>query len=799
MAEEMQHNADHAGTLIREVFDEAADVASNHREQLVRARLSDHPELIDRALRLVGAMDSGALNPLISIEVDDALEEGLSEALAAGSVVGTPLGDATITEVMSAGPRTHVYRAELRTPVRSVALKLFVGTPLDREHMRRFRAEARMHGLLNHPGIIPLLAYGSCDLPSGHSVLCLITPYIEGQQLDEWARNANPSPRKAATIIADVAKAVHHAHLRGVVHRDLKPANIIVDADGCPRVLDLGVARFLHGAKLKPEDTLSTRAQAVVGTPAYMAPEQVADDDRVVDLQTDVYALGVVLYELLSGELPVEVEGLSRSKLIERKRTARPRPPALPAADQQIAVAVAIALEPSRTARYDSCDEFARDLELAAQGLPILRRPPNQWQRVKLWARRDPMLAGMIGITVTAVVVGSGLAVASAIHADGQQQRAERMFEGTQDFAEWVLWEHDADLASLSGTSVARRKLIARAASALDALRLEKGAPVDLVVRVARARLRLADVLHEQLGDIAGADEQLRGALEVLSFYHQSDSPEVRLLSIEAILHPSYVRPGMSREQSHQLGYRNRLSSEPILADIAEANPGDQHLWIVLSKCRWSLGRLEQDLRGDHSRAMYWANRAIEAGRRAVEIDTENPDAVDNLIRALRCRAETFLDVKDEAVFSAMDDMRPWLTRLEVLRDPRAPLRRAELVSMEMTAKCQQGRHDLALDTAHEVVSMADALCVADPLNFQHRRFAEVTRAQAAQLYLDACKDDASPPAPGPWLTYIEQAEAMLAHRSGLGEVTPVEERYAAKYARLREQLERLAHASANG
>src|SRR6266478_6414457 len=204
------------------------------------------------------------------------------------------LGDYELLEEIGRGGQGVVFRARQKSLNRTVALKVIsLGQWASKAHLKRFRLEAEAAARLEHPGIVPIHEVGERDGSCYFSM-----KFVEGGQLDEVARREPMSIRQAAELIAKVARTVHYAHQHGILHRDLKPGNILLDAKGEPHLTDFGLARLVE-----TESTM-TRTLDVLGTPSYMAPEQAVGNTAAVSSVTDVYGLGAVLYQLLTGQPP---------------------------------------------------------------------------------------------------------------------------------------------------------------------------------------------------------------------------------------------------------------------------------------------------------------------------------------------------------------------------------------------------------------------------------------------------------------------------------------------------------------
>lgn len=276
------------------------------------------------------------------------------------------------------------------------------GARTGRPTLARFLREARHIARLRHQGIVPLYEVGHHEgLPY------LVSAFVQGPTLEDLLTARRPTPSESARIIAEVADALQYAHDQGVIHRDVKPSNIILDDDGRPYLMDFGVAKS-DAADLA---TLTSEGQ-VIGTPAYMSPEQAQGDTHATDRRSDVYSLGVVLYQLLAGEPPFR--GNVRM-LLHQVEHEEPRPPRklddrIPR-DLETICLKAMDKEPWR--RYPSARAFAEDLRRYLAGEPVLARPIGRAERLWRWSRRNRIEAGLAAAVVTLLVataLGASLA-----------------------------------------------------------------------------------------------------------------------------------------------------------------------------------------------------------------------------------------------------------------------------------------------------------------------------------------------------------------------------------------------------
>ncbi len=335
------------------------------------------------------------------------------DAAQTAALVGRDLGEFRIERLLAQGGMGRVYVARQRSPDRLVAVKVMRATAATALAGQRFQREAELLGLLRHPGIAQIYTAGSCPI-AGEDTPYFVMEYVAGgEPLVRACDRNNSDVSQRLELFAEIAAAVGHGHAAGIVHRDLKPANILVDTEGRPKVIDFGVARLVEdgGGDF-------TETGVFVGTRQYMSPEQC--DGGGIDQRTDIYALGVILHELLAGQLPYDVAGRSLTETARIVREQTPR--RLHVADRRLgpgAEAIAakcLAKQPAD--RYSSAVELAADVHRLLAGRPITARRPGLWTACRVWTQRHR------GLLATGLATGLTAAALTLMFVNGRSNQS---------------------------------------------------------------------------------------------------------------------------------------------------------------------------------------------------------------------------------------------------------------------------------------------------------------------------------------------------------------------------------------
>jgi non-specific serine/threonine protein kinase/serine/threonine-protein kinase len=573
--------------LVKDTFAEAYDLPSEERVSFLNEILEQDPELYREVVSLLAASEQ----PDNIIE-NNAVDLASNVAIDEPDLTGRQFGNYRIIRELGSGGMGAVFLAERDDGQfkMQVALKVVRQSVVDSDTLKRFLAERQILADLHHPNIAALHDGGVTD--SGEPFLAM--EYIEGMPLTEYANDKYLSIRERLELFLKVCSAVSFAHRNLIIHRDIKPSNIIVTADGEPKLLDFGLAKALSFEANK------TQTAFRAFTPAYASPEQFKGG--IVTTASDIYSLGVVLYELLTGREPYEIENKS---LDEMMRTLGETEPMRPSSLEEIAtgnnarselrgdldviVLKALRKEPER--RFQTVDDMAADIRRHLEGRPIAARPNTfGYIAAKSFARNKAAFISAALILI-ALVAGLGVAIWQAEQARRDRDRAERRFQDVRQLSNSLLFDISPKIERLPGSVEAREMLVRRALEYLDSLSAEAVDDGTLRAELAAAYEKVGDLQgnidRPNLSDYAGAIQSFEKARELRRTL--ADSNE----NLAAFARNLQTSAAIRNRQNDTAGSLADIAqAQDIFAKLVERNPNDVDLQLAAVDAATDHGRI---------------------------------------------------------------------------------------------------------------------------------------------------------------------------------------------------------------
>lgn len=692
----------------------------------------------------------------------------ISESMQSGSGGNIPLPPPDsfpgyeVTREIHHGGQGIVYQAIQHSTRRKVAIKVLLdGAYASRSARRRFEREIDLIAGLKHPDIVSI--FDSGVTADGRQFY--VMDFVAGQRLEQFVRDHRLSIDDVLRLFIRIADAVNYAHQRGVIHRDLKPWNIVVDAEGNPKILDFGLAKTVVD---KVDPLLSVSGQ-VVGTLPYMSPEQTRGKSEEIDIRTDVYALGVILYEVLTGQYPYPVVGEMADVLQNISHTA-PKPLSrawdpqkgisfggVPAArsrkgcpiDDEIETIVLKSLSKERERRYQSAGELARDIRHYLAGEPIDAKRDSGWYVIRKAMRKHKFALGAAALIVL-LITGSAISLMFMYnnvrqlweHSENQTRLAEherdralraeslanQRFNDVRQLANAFIFDFHDKIADLAGSVPARELLVTKALQYLENLRESAGNDPELLREISNAYKKVGDVQGgaglANLGDTAGALESYRRGLalidEVLNITGGTDANDLRNWGVLS----DCVGDVLAFQGDPDGALRQYDLSRNHFDALLKANPDGARELHDLATSYSRIGQIYIGRR-DYSAALPIVEKSRDFCRMASERAPTNSRFKFDLTVALQKIAEiqTGLRMFDEALasYQQVND----LSRDILSEDPdSARAKRGMGIGYDGIAKLYyiKGDNDKAAENFAASLKIGEELAAADPMNAQAQR-----------------------------------------------------------------------------
>ncbi len=626
---------------VKQIFLEAFELDEKERRAFLDEACAGDEDLRAAVDRLLAAdrlaKTSDLENPILDAAAHVAGDTGRGHADADEPRVPEQIGPFRIERVIGSGGMGTVYQGVQDNPRRIVAVKVMHESLRSRSARRRFEYESSVLARLRHAAIAQVYAAGT-HTEGEHSYPYFAMEYLPNAlPITTYCERHDLGASERLVLFEQVCQAVHHGHQKGVIHRDIKPDNVLVDSQGTVRLIDFGVARAIDADLVA--DTLLTGRGQILGTLQYMSPEQVESDTSDIDTRSDVYSLGMLLYQMLTGALPYDV---GKVGLAEALRVIRHQAPPRPASTSQsllrgdLETITFKALEKDRTRRYPSAEDLRRDIESYLHLRPIAARPPSVVYQIRVFARRNRAIVGTVAALLLFLVLGSiFLAIQylraesarfDAVLAQQSEEDARRQAEDERRRA-----ETERDRANDARADADRKRAEAEAISDFLTDMLESVAPYRAVgeeVTVRSVLDRVSDRVEVDFAETpdvrAALHNVLGGTYMSLGNYDKAEDHLRRNLDLQRTLH------GPESADTHaarmHLGTLMRLQSRLDLAeDFLERAATGLHSAVGDEDVRTiqalnELAKLYEDVsRSSEARELF--ERAVVSARRALGDD----------------------------------------------------------------------------------------------------------------------------------------------------------------------------------
>ena len=730
------------------------------------------------------------------------------EAVQSAGAVSTPktIGHFQLMELLGTGGFGIVWKARDTQLDRIVAVKCPHKGKLNLNETEQFLREARAAAQLRHPNIVSVHEVG---VEAGS--IYIVSDFIEGLTLDKWFSDQRLTCREAASLAVKIADALHHAHEHGVIHRDLKPSNIMIDPAGEPHIMDFGLAKRSAG-----EITMTMEGQ-VLGTPAYMSPEQAKGYAHEADRRTDVYSLGVILFELLTGERPFR--GNLQMLLKQVIEDDSPSPRKLNGQVSRDLETICLkCLQKDLGRRYNSAKALSEELGRYLSGMPIQARPVGRIERMERWCSRNPLVAGFATAAIVCLLFGLIAASIGYVRASRAQARAEAsLLQARQAVDDLFTTVSEDTLLNQPGMQPLRSDLLRRARNYYEKFLVQSGEDETVRDELALAHFRVGLITEEiespvkampsyeiartmqkqllekdpqdikrlkALGDTLNAlgrslltQQHVDSALEA---YAEAIDVRSRLVSqtpdskeFKRILANSWMNTGLAENERNPSRARECMEkAQAIRQELLTAEKNDLEVRRDLAMGYFNLGKLGLTV-GDGELAETSLENACQLSK---QLSQSNPAYFElSYLAAVSCRLQADLKCANQQISDAIRLYAEAIAILEPLAKKNPSVNDYQIALAEIhinlgQAEFEQGDREAALTSFEQAVAILEPLATVQTEIGRYRRDYIVSLHAVGKLHHDQSRRQKSIIALEKLRQILEQTDSEQSDAEGLSQ-----------------------------
>ncbi len=694
---------------LEDIFDAVCLLDDDARRTVLDARCNGNAELRGEVERLVRAYD----------------EERTAQREARSAATSRRFGAWQTVRLLGRGGMGEVWLAQRADGEheQQAALKILSPYLAAPDSLKRFRRERQLLARLEHPNIARLLDGGMS--PQGEPYL--VMEYVEGVRLDRYCDSGNLPVRTRLELMIKVCAAVNSAHQYLVVHRDLKPGNILVTAEGEPKLLDFGIAKVLDSeASLE-----QTATNSVFLTPMYTSPEILRGEPATV--ASDVYSLGVVLYELLSGHRPFEASKLGPAGLMQAVTAADPPPPGV---DRDLDSITIKALARHPEDRYGSAAQFADDIERYLEGLPVAAVARSRVYVARKFVRRNRVAVAASAVLLLSLAAGLAGTLWQARVAQRERDNAEQRFNDARKLANYLLFDLYDSVRTVPGTLPMQADMARRALQYLDRLAATKNNDPALRQELAEGYLKLGTVfgIHpgsgDRLGDTAQAIASDRKALAIIEpLVKERPTSLAARRTLAAV--QEQLGGALTMAGQYDQGFAGLRKAAEAFEQIAAAHPHDARAWRDAGTAWYSFGKLLSEKSGyitfNAEAPLSYLRKAVTEFETALRIDAADPATIKLLAACYESIGRINSTPNPSQGIQDYSTALNLLARLPESEQQTVDVRQMRAMMLVHVGWDQGQLNDLnaGLASVEQAVPVLDALAAADPENTgaAYRRF----------------------------------------------------------------------------